>query len=359
VAGLASCGNGPCGYGRCAVIFAAPAMESENQVSSVTVENESNDADCVTAVVVSYFTGPLLSRSIASLRQQSEIEAVVLVDNGNFPGDVEAAIASDEGAPVTVLAGHGNIGFAAACNMGARAAKSRILLFLNPDAVMPENGVRQMLADARDLARPWMMGAKLVGPDGAEQQGSRRETLTPWRAFVELTRLYKIAPQHPYFRRFNLHSHPCPDDLIDVPTLSGACFLIPKADFDAIDGMDEHYFLHVEDVDFCLRFAKAGGKAYFNPNISILHFKSSSRANPVRIEARKTAGMIRYFNTHFADAYPRPFLWLVAAALWVSFGVLFVRRALIKVLRLAGLRARAGNKGLKRARSISARQSSR
>lgn len=334
-------------------------MESEVSVIANTEKNKASVETPVTAVVVSYFTGPLLSRAIASLRQQSGIESVILVDNGNPLKDVEDAIAGNDGAPVKVLAGHGNIGFAAACNLGAREAKGSVLLFINPDAVMPENGVLKMLRDSRELARPWMMGAKLVGPDGEEQQGSRRETLTPWRAFVELTRLYKIAPQHPYFRRFNLHAHPCPHDIIDVPTLSGACFLIPKADYDLIDGMDEHYFLHVEDVDFCLRFSKAGGKSYFNPNISVLHFKSSSRANPVRIEARKTAGMIRYFKTHFSDVYPRPFLWLVAGALWAAFGLLFIRRGIKKILRLVGLRARTGSKGVQRARSISARQSSR
>lgn len=328
-------------------------------MSSASAENKGGSSNSVTAIVISYFTGPLLARSIASLRKQDNVEDVILVDNGNFPGDVEDAVAANDGARVSVLSGHGNIGFAAACNLGARAAKSELLLFLNPDAVMPENGVAQMIADASDLERPWMMGAKLVGPDGVEQQGSRRETLTPWRAFVELARLDRLAPQHPYFRRFNLHAHPCPGEVIEVPTLSGACFLLPKEDFDAVDGMDEQYFLHVEDVDFCLRFSKAGGRAYFNPNVSVLHFKSSSRANPVRIEARKTAGTIRYFNTHFSNAYPRPFLWLVAGALWASFGVLFMRRGVGKLLRLAGLRARAGNKGLRRARSISARQSSR
>ncbi|MEO1241671.1 MAG: glycosyltransferase family 2 protein [Pseudomonadota bacterium] len=328
-------------------------------MSNALAETEDDSINAVTAIVVSYFTGPLLARSIASLRTQDKVEKVILVDNGNFPGDVEDAVAPENGAPVTVLSGHGNIGFAAACNLGAHAADSRLLLFLNPDAVMPENGVARMIEDASGLERPWMMGAKLVGPDGVEQQGSRRETLTPWRAFVELARLDRLAPQHPYFRRFNLHAHPCPDDVIEVPTLSGACFLLPKADFDAIGGMDEQYFLHVEDVDFCLRFSRAGGKAYFNPNISVPHFKSSSRANPVRIEARKTAGTIRYFNTHFSNAYPRPFLWLVAGALWTSFGILFIRRGFAKLLRLAGLRARIGNKGLRRARSMSARQSSR
>ena len=318
-----------------------------------------SSAPAVSAVVVSYYTGPVLARSIASLSAQPDVREVILVDNGNFPGDVAEAVSAGVGAPVEVLSGHGNIGFAAACNKGAKAASGAVLLFFNPDAVMPEGGVSRLMSDAARLDRPWLMGAKLVGPDGVEQQGSRRATLTPWRAFVEAFKLYRLAPRHPYFMRFNLHERDCPDDVIETPTISGACFMAPREDYDAVDGMDERYFLHVEDVDFCLRFAKAGGKVYFNPNVSVLHYKSSSRANSVRIEARKTAGVIRYFNTHFSDAYPAPFLWSVAGALWAAFGLLAARRAVGKALRLAGLRARAGSRGVKRARSIAARRSSR
>ncbi len=323
---------------------------------------------CVSAIVVSYYTGPLLSRALAALRAQREIAEIVLVDNGNFPGEIEQAAAGAQagaqegeqaGAPVRILSGQGNIGFAAGCNLGARSAQGEYILIINPDALMPAGGLARMLADSAQLARPWLMGAKLVDPDGAEQQGSRRRVLTPWSAFVEATKLYRLAPQHPYFRRFNLHTDDCPDQIAETPTISGAVMFMPREDYDAIGGMDERYFMHVEDVDFCLRFAKAGGKVWFNPHVAVTHFKSSSRANPVKIEARKTAGVIRYFHTHFADAYPRPFLWLADGALWAMFGVLFVKRAIAKALRLLGFSLRVGLRGARRALALARRQSGR
>jgi hypothetical protein len=314
----------------------------------------------ISAIVVSYFTGPLLTRCVDSLKAQPEVDEIILVDNGNFPGDVAQA-AANGGAPVEIeiLTGHGNIGFAAACNKGAAIAKSEYLLFLNPDAMMPKGGAARFLKDAKKLGRPWLMGAMIVGPDGGEQQGSRRTTLTPWRAFVEATRLYKLAPRHPYFRRFNLHNDDCPDEVVAASTISGACFFLPKADYAAIGGMDERYFLHVEDVDFCLRFRNAGGEVYFDPHVRVIHYKSSSRANPMRIEARKTASLVRYFNVHFADAYPKPFLWAVGGLMWLTLAALFLRRAAGKGVRLAGLRRRAGERGVKRARTIAARRSAR
>ncbi|MEO1135133.1 MAG: glycosyltransferase family 2 protein [Pseudomonadota bacterium] len=310
----------------------------------------------VSAVVVSYFTGPVLARAIAALSHQDAIAEIVLVDNGNFPGDIEKAAAD---MPVKILTGHGNIGFAAGCNLGAKSASGDFLLIINPDAILPDGGAARLLSDGAALAQPWLMGAKLVDPDGTEQQGSRRAVLTPWRVFIEATHLYRLAPRHPYFQRFNLHTEDCPDDIIETPTISGAAMFLPRADFESIGGMDEHYFMHVEDVDFCLRFAKAGGKIYFTPHVAIIHYKSSSRANAVKIEARKTAGVVRYFHTHFADVYPRPFLWLVDGALWASFGALFIRRALGRVVRTVGFRLRSGGRGMKRARAISRRQSDR
>lgn len=317
-------------------------------------------AEKVSAIVISYFTGPILERAVSALRRQQEIGEIILVDNGNFPGAVAAAVEkSAAGAPVRILSGHGNIGFAAACNKGASVAMFPYLLFVNPDAVMPEGGVRRLLEDGAALSRPWLMGAKLIGPDGVEQQGSRREALTPWRAFVEVTRLYRLAPRHPYFQRFNLHTQDAPKTVTQLPTISGACFITPTADYTIIGGMDERYFLHVEDVDFCLRFTKAGGGVYFNPHVEVTHYKSSSRANPIKIEARKTAGVIRFFNTHFRTAYPAPFLLIVSGALWGSFGVLAARRAAVKAVRLARMGVRKGRRGAARAQRIYSDRTSR
>lgn len=312
----------------------------------------------VSAIVVTYFTGPLLVRAIASLKAQPEISEIIIVDNGNWPGAVAEAVAVNPfGAGAQIITGHGNVGFATACNLGAKKARAAFLLFMNPDAVMPEGGVSQLLADGAALERPWLMGMKIVNPDGSEQQGSRRETLTPWRAFVEGTRLYKLAPRHPYFRRFNLHGEACPAEVTSMPVISGAAFFLPCEDYFSIGGMDERYFLHVEDIDFSLRFAAAGGRVVFNPHIAIVHHKSSSRASAIRVERRKTASTIRYFNRHFSEPYPAPFLWLVAGMLWLAFGLKALRRAGTRTLALVGLRARRGGEGAKRAREIGRRSS--
>ncbi len=272
----------------------------------------------VSAVVVSYHTGPVLADCIAALKRDGAVAEIVLVDNGNPAGAIESAV-KEAGAPVRILSGHGNVGFAAGCNRGAAAATGDYLLILNPDAVITPGGVTRLLADCKNLERPWLMGALLVGPDGTEQQGSRRAELTPWRAIFEATYLARVAPG--VFPPFNLHRAPRPDVPDETPTLSGACLFLPAADYRAIGGVDEGYFLHVEDIDFCKRFRDAGGRVWFNPAVAVTHVKSSSAAPRRDVEAHKTRGLIRYFNTHFERSWPAPARWVLARLLWLSYAL--------------------------------------
>ncbi len=280
--------------------------------------------DDVSAIVVSYNTGPALADCLAALKKDEAVSEIILVDNGNPDGAIEAAI-EKAGASLRVLSGHGNVGFAAGCNRGAAAATGDYLLFINPDAVISPGGAARLLAGSRSLARPWLMGAQLLDPDGKEQQGSRRADLTPWRAIFEASKLSRVAPG--LFPSFNLHCAPLPEALTEIPTLSGACLFLPSENYHALGGMDEGYFLHVEDIDFCRRFRDAGGRVWFDPAVTVTHLKSSSDAPMREVEAHKTRGLIRYFDTHFEKSWPAPARWVLARLLWLSYGLkIFGRR---------------------------------
>jgi N-acetylglucosaminyl-diphospho-decaprenol L-rhamnosyltransferase len=68
-----------------------------------------------------------------------------------------------------------------------------------------------------------------------------------------------------------------------------------RADFDAIGGFDERYFLHVEDIDLCWRAAQAGGQVLFQPGAIGAHARSSSDAPRREVERHKAQGFARYF----------------------------------------------------------------
>jgi len=275
----------------------------------------------ISAIVVTYHTGAVLWDCLTSLIEAPEIGEVIVVDNGN-PEQVSTGLfeLAEEEHWVHLLAGHGNIGFAKGCNLGANKAMGTHLLFVNPDAIV-RPGAAELLQEAGHRAKSdlWVAGPKLVDPDGTEQRGSRRDILTPWNAFVEASRLYKLMPNHPRFKRFNAHETQPLTKTTAVPCLSGACFMTNRDTWDGLRGMDPRYFLHVEDVDFFLRLNKAGGLSLYVPEVEVVHHKSSSDVDPMFVERRKKQSLNLYFATHFKDVYPPGFLTLLRAMLWTSF----------------------------------------
>ena len=314
---------------------------------------------CVSVVVVSYYTGPLLWRCVAAALGEPEVAEVIVVDNGNWDAARDdLALMADDEPRLRVIEGQGNVGFAVGCNMGAATARCPYLFLLNPDAIVPRGTVGTLLAEGRAAGGdgPWVVGGRLLNPDGTEQAGARRGPLTPWTALVEMAKLYKLAPRHPYFRRFNNHHEPCPGRTVPMPVISGACMLMPLADYAAIGGMDEGFFLHVEDVDFCLRFREAGGRVLYAPDAQIVHAKSSSRISPVRVERWKARSLVRYFRRHFRGVYPAGFVPAVCAMVWGVFALRAASHYARRALALAGLSGRRGLGAPARAARIGARR---
>jgi len=279
-------------------------------------------AGAVSVVIVSYRTGATLWGCLDRVLADDAVGDIVLVDNGNEAATVAALRARAAGAPrLRVLSGHGNIGFAAGCNLGARAASGGFLLLLNPDCLVEPGSIAGLLAAvaARSPggAPPWIATVRLLDESGAEQRGSRRNEGTPGQCLAEALRLDRVLPRRWAPTRLNLNDQKLPATLAAVPAISGAFMLMPRATYDALGGLDEGYFLHVEDLDFCLRLGRLGGVAYFMPGLACTHVKGTSAASAWFVERHKLRGFRRFFDTHFAASHPRllrELCWLCLAA---------------------------------------------
>jgi hypothetical protein len=269
-------------------------------------------------VVVSYRTGPVLLDCLNAILAQPGLAELVLVDNGNDAAQrAQIAALSRREARLIVLDGHGNIGFAAACNLGAAQASGRYLLLLNPDCIIgPDTLLRAMAVFERDPGAT-LLGARLQRPDGTDQRGSRRNLPTPWICLVESLRLDRLAPNHPHFVRLNLHERAPPPGVSAVQCISGAFMMMRRVDYAALGGLDTGYFLHVEDIDLCMRVAQVQGRVLFAADIVAVHLGGTSRALPLFTEWHKAKGFIRYFRKHFRTTYAEPLLSLISAAVFV------------------------------------------
>jgi N-acetylglucosaminyl-diphospho-decaprenol L-rhamnosyltransferase len=289
------------------------------RISSLLPEPRSEAKSC-SVVIVSYKTGPILIDCLRSVLAQADVNQLILVDNGNSRSMVQEINAlADQNPRLEIITGHGNVGFSKGCNIGARRARGRYLLLLNPDSIVGEDVLAEALDVFDGFPNAALVTVRLLNPDGSEQRGGRRNLMTPWTCLVEQFRLDRLAPDHPHFKRLNLNENEPLTKITKVQCISGAFMLMPKSTFDDLDGMDEDYFLHVEDVDFCMRIEKAGGEILFVPHISITHQQGTSRVYSGFVEWHKSKSFAKYFFKHFQPQYPKPLLNLFAASIYARF----------------------------------------
>ena len=217
-----------------------------------------------------------------------------------------------------------NLGFAVACNQGAQIADGEHILFLNPDCVLQAGAITALLAAVHSANDIGMVGGLLTDPDGTEQSGDRRAVPTPWRSFVKAFGFSALGNRYPkLFSDFMLHQQPLPDHPVEVEAISGACMLARREALEEVGLLDEGYFMHCEDLDWCMRFRQKNWKILFVPDARMVHYKGyCSKSRPIFVEWNKHKGMIRFYRKFFRRQYPGLLMGLVVVGVWLRFAAI-------------------------------------
>jgi GT2 family glycosyltransferase len=290
----------------------------------------------ISAIIVNYNAGDLLHECIKSLLKCSLKIEIIVVDNASSDSSLEAL---DDLPRITIIRNTMNTGFSAGCNRGLRAANADYLLFLNPDCSLDSHAIYELIQALTSDESVGMVGGLLMNPDGSEQGGGRRAVPTPWRSFVRAFELSRFANRWPrLFFDFYLHKQPLPAQSIEVEAISGACMLAKRKAIEDVGLWDEGYFLHCEDLDWCMRFRKRHWKILFVPSARIMHaLGGCSRSSPIFVEWHKHKGMMRFYRKFFRHQYPGVLMGLVTIGVWLRFGILAWYYSIKHVGRMLGV----------------------
>lgn len=253
----------------------------------------------VSIITPTYNPGECFFRYFTAVNAQNIEKEIIIIDNNSsfqFQQSIQA---------FNPVINRENLGFAKACNMGAKMGKGKYLAFINPDAILPDADIlSKIIAKLEAKPEAFMAGARIIGVDGKEQRGSRRNLLTPAIFFKQY-----IKSKDSY----NLHNDPLPEEDCFVGAISGSFMVIAREKYLELGGMDERYFLYFEDTDFCMNIAKKGGKILFIPSIEITHIKSTSDAPKSNVELHKTQSFIKYWKKNFPKNIPLHILVIILA----------------------------------------------
>jgi hypothetical protein len=276
----------------------------------------------VSIVIVNFNAGSRLGDCVASIVQTGHPTQIIVVDNASEDDSIHRLEIDYCGlAHLRIVRNGANLGFAKGCNIGTGLATCPYILYLNPDCVIDGDTLPALVGALRSHPDAGMAGGMLINPDGTEQAGGRRTVPTPWRALVRLSGLYRLKNRHPQiFNDFLQHDETVPGGDMEVEATSGACMMVPRKVIRDVGGFDEGYFLHVEDLDLCMRVREKGWKIIFVPGAKVLHLKGvCSRDRPIFVEWHKHRGLMRFYRKFFRYRYPSTLMVAVAAGVWGHF----------------------------------------
>ncbi|MEM1411686.1 MAG: glycosyltransferase family 2 protein [Pseudomonadota bacterium] len=271
----------------------------------------------VTALVVNYNAGALLTDCIASLVNNG-IRDIRVVDNASTDGSLATLVGRyGRSSGVEVLANPTNRGFGPAINDQLDTVSGSKLLIINPDCCLAP-GALTLLTAALDHDA----GAALAGPRVTDRQGRRepaacRRFPTPRLAFMTASGLSRLAGRFPGLAGVEVHEHTAPPQVAAVEATSGACMLVRTELLRTLGGFDEAYHLHCEDLDLMFRLREAGWRVLYVPQASAMHVQGvSSASRPLWVHRQKHRGLSRFFRQHIAHGVGWPQQALFTLGLW-------------------------------------------
>ncbi len=251
----------------------------------------------IDVVIVSYRCEAMLRDCLRSLRENPGALplAVHVVDNAS--GDGTAPMVEREFEEVTLTVAAGNLGFSAANNLAISAGQGEWVLVLNPDTVVREGAIDTLREALESDSKSGMAGPRLELPDGTFDHAARRSFPTPLSALGHFTGIGRRRESGALaaYRAPEVSSGP-------VDAINGACMLIRRAALDDVGLFDERYWMYMEDLDLCYRFAEAGWLTLYEPRATVVHVKAgtSGTIRSPRLNYAFHYGMYRFYRDHYA-----------------------------------------------------------
>lgn len=198
---------------------------------------------------------------------------VIVVDNASTDGSCE--FIKENFPHVRLIPSERNLGFTGGNNLGARQASGELLLLLNNDTRL----LTPLDAAIEEFSRDEKLGAlgcMMYNTDGSFQHSIGFEA-TPLRLVLSWLGIGRFPAAPDIFKRVVADKRVYSKPLKNAAWVSGAFLMTRRAIWESLGGLDERYFMYMEDVDYCKRLMGAGLRVAYTPKVEIIHCGGGGR----------------------------------------------------------------------------------
>jgi GT2 family glycosyltransferase len=212
-----------------------------------------------------------LFKDIASIEHE-----VWIVDNNS--SDDSVAMVQREFPSVKMVINETNVGFARANNQILSRATGDYYLLLNTDTVIPEGSIQGMLRFMEENPRAGAAGPKLKNAHGVVERGLK--PLPTMAGEFRYCLASHFFPLNPVFQKIFGRARRMGEKMdgpAEAEVLSAACLIFRREVIEKVGLLAEDYFLFSEENDYFFRMRRGGFRAYYLPQIEVIHLIGMSR----------------------------------------------------------------------------------
>lgn len=254
----------------------------------------------LSVIIVSYKVKFYLEQCLLAVKKATaDIESeIYVVDNHSNDGSVE--FIAERFPDINLISSNHNNGFSHANNIAIRQCSGEYVLLLNPDTIVGERSIKEVLKFMDAHPKAGGVGVKMLNADGSCAKESRRGVPTVATSFYKMTGLCACYPHSQRFAHYYMGHLPW-DKSAQIEIISGAFCMLRHSALDKIGLLDEDFFMYGEDVDLSYRLLKGGYENWYVP-VEILHYKGeSAHKSSFRYVHVFYNAMLIFFRKHYGN----------------------------------------------------------
>ena len=251
----------------------------------------------VSFLVVNYKNPQVTADCLESIQRAGLACTYETIVVDNCSGDGSPDFLRGRFPTATVTETERNGGFAYANNIGARLARGEYVALLNNDTLLAPGVLDRMLGYFRANDGIGAMGCRCVNGDGLEIPASHR-----FSSVGSMLRQVCIKPvlsalglQRRLVARAQKSGGGSPRQ---VDWLTGSFLLMPRALYLELGGLDEGFFLYMEDEDLCRRVRGRGKDVVLWPEIGYTHLCGASTPASAFVLLEYMKSKYRYYSIY-------------------------------------------------------------